>query len=37
MFLGGLTAAAVVGGIAAAGLAALQIRRLPLGSILREE
>ena len=37
MFLGGLTAAAVVGGITAAGLAALQIRRLPLGSILREE
>ena len=37
MFLGGLTAAAVVGGITAAGLAVLQIRRLPLGSILREE
>ncbi|MDP9307191.1 MAG: ABC transporter permease, partial [Actinomycetota bacterium] len=37
MFLGGLTAAAVVGGITAAGLAAVQIRRLPLGSILREE
>jgi putative ABC transport system permease protein len=37
MFLGGLGAAAVAGGLAAAGLAALLIRRLPLGAILRQE
>jgi putative ABC transport system permease protein len=37
LFLGGLGAAAAFGGLAAAGLAALQIRRLPLGAILREE
>jgi putative ABC transport system permease protein len=36
-FLGGLGGAAVVGGLAAALLAAVQIRRLPLGAILREE
>ena len=36
-FLGGLAAAAVFGGLAAAALAALQIRRLPLGAILREQ
>ncbi len=36
-YLGGLGAAAVLGGLAAALLAALQIRRLPLGAILREE
>ncbi len=36
-FLAGLGGAAVVGGILAAGLAALGIRRLPLGAILREE
>ena len=37
VFLGSLGGAAVVGGLAAAGLAAWQIRRLPLGAILREE
>jgi putative ABC transport system permease protein len=37
LFLGGLAGAAVLGGLAAAGLAALQIRRLPLGAILREQ
>jgi putative ABC transport system permease protein len=36
-FLLGLGTAAIVGGLAAALLAALQIRRLPLGAILREE
>ncbi len=36
-FLLGLGGAAVVGGLLAAALAALQIRRLPLGAILREE
>ncbi len=36
-FLGGLAAAAVVGGLGAAGLAAFWIRRLPLGAILREQ
>ena len=36
-FLGGLGGAAVAGGLLAAALAALQIRRLPLGAILREE
>jgi putative ABC transport system permease protein len=35
--LGGLAGAAVVGGLAAAALAARQLRRLPLGAILREE
>jgi putative ABC transport system permease protein len=35
--LGGLGGAAAAGGLAAALLAALQIRRLPLGAILREE
>ena len=37
MFLGGLGFAAVAGGLAAAALVALQVRRLPLGAILREE
>ncbi|HWX09219.1 MAG TPA: FtsX-like permease family protein, partial [Gaiellaceae bacterium] len=37
LFLSGLGGAAVVGGILAAGLAALGIRRLPLGAVLREE
>ena len=36
-FLAGLGLAVVVGGLVAAALAALQIRRLPLGAILREE
>jgi putative ABC transport system permease protein len=36
-FLGGLGGAAVAGGLAAATLAALLIRRLPLGAILRDE
>ena len=36
-FLGGLGGAAVAGGLAAAVFAALLIRRLPLGAILREE
>ena len=36
-FLGGLGGAAVAGGLVAAALAALLIRRLPLGAILREE
>jgi putative ABC transport system permease protein len=36
-FLCGLGGAVVAGGLAAAALAALQIRRLPLGAILREE
>ena len=36
-FLTGLAAAALGGCLAAAALAALQIRRLPLGAILREE
>ena len=36
-FLAGLGAAAVAGGLIAAALATLQIRRLPLGAILREE
>ena len=37
LFLGGLAAAAVAGGLLTAGLAALAIRRLPLGAVLREE
>jgi len=36
-FLGGLAGAAILGSLAAAALAALQIRRLPLGAILREQ
>ena len=36
-FLGGLGAAALAGCLVAAVLAALLIRRLPLGTILREE
>jgi putative ABC transport system permease protein len=36
-FLLGLGGAALAGGLAAAALAALQIRRLPLGAILREQ
>jgi putative ABC transport system permease protein len=36
-FLGGLAGAALAGCLAAAAVAALQIRRLPLGAILREE
>jgi putative ABC transport system permease protein len=36
-FLGGLGFAAVAGGLAAAAVVALQIRRLPIGAILREE
>jgi putative ABC transport system permease protein len=36
-FLLGLGGAAVAGGLTAAALAALQIRRLPLGAILREQ
>lgn len=36
-FLGGLAGAAVLGGLGAVALAALGIRRLPLGAILREE
>jgi len=36
-FLAGLGGAALAGCLAAAALAALQIRRLPLGAILREE
>ena len=36
-FLAGLGGAAVAGGLVAAALAALLIRRLPLGAILREE
>jgi putative ABC transport system permease protein len=36
-FLGGLGGAAIAGGLAAALLTAVQIRRLPLGAILREE
>jgi putative ABC transport system permease protein len=37
VFLGSLGAAALAGGLAAAALAALLIRRLQLGAILREE
>ncbi len=37
LFLGALAAAATVGGLVTAGLAALAIRRLPLGAVLREE
>jgi putative ABC transport system permease protein len=37
VFLGGLGGAAAIGCLAATALAALQIRRLPLGAILREE
>lgn len=37
LFLGSLGAAATAGGLVAAGLAALAIRRLPLGAVLREE
>ena len=36
-FLAGLGGIALVAGIIAAGLATLQLRRLPLGAILREE
>ena len=36
-FLASLAGAAVLGAAVAAGLAALRIRRLPLGAILREE
>ena len=36
-FLAGLAGAAVLGATVAAGLAALRIRSLPLGAILREE
>ena len=36
-FLAGLGGAAIVGCVVAAALATLQIRRLPLGAILREE
>jgi putative ABC transport system permease protein len=36
-FLASLAGAAVLGAVAAAGTAALRIRRLPLGAILREE
>ena len=36
-FLGGLALAAIAGGLATAALAALAIRRLPLGAVLREE
>ena len=36
-FLLGLGGAALAGGLVAAALAALQIRRLPLGAILREQ
>jgi putative ABC transport system permease protein len=36
-FLLGLAAAAIIAGLAAAALAALAIRRLPLGAVLREE
>jgi len=36
-FLAGLGGAAVAGGLLAAALAAVQIRRLPLGEILREQ
>jgi putative ABC transport system permease protein len=37
LFLGSLGAAATAGGLLAVGLAALAIRRLPLGAVLREE
>jgi putative ABC transport system permease protein len=37
LFLVGLGGAALAGGLLAAALAALQIRRLPLGAILREQ
>lgn len=36
-FLAGLGGAALAGGLIAAALAALQIRRMPLGAILREQ
>jgi putative ABC transport system permease protein len=36
-FVGGLGGAAVAGSLLSAALAALLIRRLPLGAILREE
>jgi len=36
-FLGGLAAAATIGALAASALATAEIRRLPLGAILREE
>jgi putative ABC transport system permease protein len=36
-FLAGLGGISLVAGIIAAGLATLQLRRLPLGAILREE
>ena len=37
VFLAGLGGAVVAGGLVAAALAALAIRRLPLGAILREQ
>jgi putative ABC transport system permease protein len=37
LFLGGLATAAIVGALLTAGVAALAIRRLPLGAVLREE
>jgi putative ABC transport system permease protein len=37
LFLGALAAAAIAGGLLTSGLAALAIRRLPLGAVLREE
>jgi putative ABC transport system permease protein len=37
LFLGGLSAAAIAGGLLTSGVAALAIRRLPLGAVLREE
>ena len=36
-FLAGLGGAALIGGLLAAAIAARQIRRLPLGAILREQ
>ena len=36
-FLAGLGGAALIGGLLAAALAVRQIRRLPLGAILREQ
>jgi putative ABC transport system permease protein len=37
IFLGGLAATAVAGALVSCALASLQLRRLPLGAILREE
>ena len=36
-FLGALAGAAIAGGLVTAALAALAVRRLPLGAVLREE